>query len=265
MDFQYAIYEKRGHIGYITLNRPEVMNALHPPADLELSDIWDDFERDPEMWVAILTGAGKAFSAGRDLKFEAEHGGMPWDRSRAGELRRGKGAFAGLVKRFEMWKPVIGAVNGVAYGGGMELALACDILIASENARFGLREPRHGFMSGAGVFQLTRQLPLKIAMGLILTAKTIDAQEAYRIGLVDEVVPLPELIPTAERWAQEIMECAPLAVRGSKEAAMSGLQMPLELAMKHHYANVLALVRSEDFTEGPRAFAEKRKPEWKGR
>ncbi len=255
MSFQYVIYEKRHHIAYITINRPEVMNAFHPPASRELSDIWDDFEKDRDMWVAIITGAGqRAFSAGRDLKYDATH-------PEATREPTGKS----LAIRYDLWKPIIAAVNGVAFGGGLEMALACDIIIAAENAQFGLREPRVGYIAlGGGVHRLPRQVPLKQAMSMLLTARAIDAQEAYRLGLVNEVVPLPELIPTAERWAQEILECAPLAVRGTKEAAMTGLELPLQLAMRHTYANVVALVRSEDFKEGPRAFAEKRRPVWKG-
>ncbi len=258
MSYEYAIYEKRDHIAYITINRPEVMNALHPPASRELNEIFDDFERDRDMWVAIYTGAGdRAFSAGFDLKYHAETG--------RGFEPTGKGGFGGIVTRFDLWKPVICAVNGMAFGGGTEIALACDVIIAAENAQFGLREPRVGFVAGGGgIHRLVRQVPLKVAMGMLLTARAISAQEAYRIGLVNEVVPLPELIPTAERWAQEMLECAPLAVRGTKEAAMVGLDLPLQLAMRHSYANVLALVRSEDFKEGPRAFAEKRRPAWKG-
>lgn len=262
MPYQYVIYEKRDHIAYVTLNRPEVLNALHPPMHEELSEIFNDFDADPEAWVAILTGAGdRAFSAGNDLKWTAEHA----EQGRVPQ-KPVRGGFGGITLRFDLWKPVICAVNGWAVGGGLEIALACDIIIAADHARFGLPEPKRGLVAGVGgVHRLPRQIPLKIAMGMMLTGNPIDAQEAYRLGLVNEVVPLSTLIPTAERWAHQIMECAPLAVRGCKEAAMKGLDLPLEAAVLRSYENVQALMASEDRIEGPRAFAEKRKPVWRGR
>ncbi len=262
MTYQFALYEKRDHIAYVTVNRPEVLNALHAAANEELSEIWNDFDADPNLWVAILTGAGdRAFSAGNDLKATAAI-----DRGQSsGPRRPAKGGFGGITSRYDLWKPVIGAVNGWAMGGGCEMALACDILVAAENAQFGLPEPRVGLVAGAGgMHRLPRQIPLKIAMGMMLTAKPISAARAYELGLVNDVVPLPDLMPTAERWAREIMECAPFAVRGSKEAAMRGLDLPLETAIARPYANIQMHMASEDRVEGPRAFAEKRPPQWKG-
>jgi enoyl-CoA hydratase/carnithine racemase len=262
MAYDYCTYEKRDHIAYITLNRPERMNALHPPANAELSGVWNDFADDPDAWVAILTGAGeRAFSAGNDLKYTAEHAGVSF--STGAPV---KGGFGGITSRFDLWKPVIAAVNGYAMGGGFEMALACDIIIAAEHARFALPEPRVGLFAGAGgVHRLPRQVPLKIAMGMILTGRQIDAHTAERYGLVNEVVPLAELMPAAERWAREIMECAPLSVRGSKEAALTGLDLPLETAMRRSYDTLQAHNASADRLEGPRAFAEKRPPVWKGK
>src|SRR6058998_1530690 len=198
MDFEFIRYQKRDRIAYVTINRPEVMNALHPPANDELSLVWDDFAADPDTWVAILTGAGeKAFSAGNDLKYTATHG-MP---------RMPKGGFGGIVFRDDIWKPLIAAVNGVALGGGLEIALACDIIVASDNARLGLPEPRVGLMAAAGgVHRLPRSVPLKIAMGMMLTGRHVTAAEAARIGLVNEVVPAGDLLATAERWAREMSE-----------------------------------------------------------
>jgi enoyl-CoA hydratase/carnithine racemase len=262
MEYQYATYEKRDHVAVVTIRRPEVMNALHPPANEELSTIWNDFDADPDLWVAILTGAGdRAFSAGNDLKYTAAHADQ-----NARPRPPLKGGFGGITSRFDLFKPIIAAVNGWAMGGGCEMALACDIVIAAEHARFGLPEPRVGLIAGAGgVQRLPRKIPLTIAMGMILTGKAIDAAEAHRWGLVNDVVPAAELMPAAERWAAEIMQCAPLAVRGSKEAAMTGLDLPLEAALRRSYDNVQAHMASQDRVEGPRAFAEKRAPAWAGR
>jgi len=257
MEFEFIRYEKRDRIAYVTINRPEVMNALHPPAHEELARVWDDVVTDPEIWVAILTGTGdRAFSAGNDLKWTTLHG-VP---------RMPKGGFGGLVARDDLWKPLIAAVNGFALGGGLELALACDVIIAAEHARLGLPEPRVGLMAAAGgVHRLPRHVPLKVAMGMILTGRPVSAAEAARIGLVNEVVPAGDLLATAERWAREMSECSPLAVQASKQAALQGLGRPVVEAMVAHYPLVQKLFTSEDVVEGPRAFAEKRKPVWRGR
>jgi enoyl-CoA hydratase/carnithine racemase len=257
MTLEFVRYEKRGHTAVVTINRPEVMNALHPPANEELSRVWDDFAADPELWVAILTGAGeRAFSAGNDLKWTAQHG-VP---------RMPKGGFGGIVARHDLWKPLIAAVNGFALGGGLELALACDIIVAAEHARVGLPEPRVGLMAAAGgVHRLPRQIPKKIAMGLMLTARAIPAAEAARLGLVNEVVPGAQLMAAAERWAGEILECSPLAVQATKQSAMLGLEKTVAEAMATPFPLMQKLFTSEDAIEGPRAFAEKRKPVWRGR
>jgi len=257
MQLEFVRYEKRDHVAVVTINRPEVMNALHPPANEELSRVWDDVAEDPDVRVAILTGAGdRAFSAGNDLKWTAQHG-VP---------RMPKGGFGGLVARDDLWKPLIAAVNGVALGGGLEIALACDIIVAAETARLGLPEPRVGLMAAAGgVHRLPRHVPLKLAIGMILTGRQIPAAEAARMGLVNEVIPQAKLMETAERWAREILECSPFAVQASKQAALEGLGRPLADAMAAHYPLVQRLFTSEDVIEGPRAFAEKRKPVWKGR
>jgi enoyl-CoA hydratase/carnithine racemase len=257
MQLEFVRYEKRNRIAWVTIDRPAVMNALHPPANEELSRVWDDFAADPETWVAILSGAGdRAFSAGNDLKWTVEHG-VP---------RMPKGGFGGLVARDDLWKPIIAAVNGVALGGGLEIALACDVIVAADTARLGLPEPRVGLMAAAGgVHRLPRHVPLKIAMGMMLTGRHISAAEAARIGLVNEVVPAAELRAAAERWANEIVECSPLSVQATKQAALQGLGRPVLEAMTAHYPLVQKLFTSEDVIEGPRAFAEKRKPVWKGR
>lgn len=257
MELEFVRYEKRNRIAYVTINRPEVMNALHPPANEELSRVWDDVAADADVWVAILTGAGeRAFSAGNDLKWTVQHG-VP---------RMPKGGFGGLTTREDLWKPVIAAVNGVALGGGLEIALACDVIVASEQARLGLPEPRVGLMAAAGgVHRLPRHIPFKIAMGMILTGRQVNGAEAFRIGLANEVVPHAELAAAADRWAQEMLACSPISLQASKQAALLGLGKPVLEAMTARYPLVERLWQSEDMLEGPRAFAEKRPPQWKGR
>jgi dehydration protein DpgD len=257
MKLEFTKYEKRDRIAFVTLNRPEVMNALHPPCHEELDRIFNDFAADSETWVAILTGAGeKAFSAGNDLKWTTQHGVPTLPKS----------GFGAITRRFDLVKPLIAAVNGFALGGGFEIALACDLIIAAEHARFGVPEPRVGLMAAAGgVHRLPRQIPLKIAMGMMLTGRHITAAEAHRLGIVNEVVAAKDLQPAAERWAREILECSPLSVRASKEAAMASLHLSIAEAMDTHLEGEKRLWASEDAREGPRAFAEKRKPVWKGK
>ncbi len=259
MAYEYALYEKDGHIATITMNRPAVLNAIHPPATLELSAIWDDALADDNVWVIVLTGAGeKAFSAGNDLKYTAEKG-LPTG-------PRPRGGFGGLTDRTDILKPTIAAVNGFALGGGFEMALACDLIIAAESARLGLPEPRVGLAAAAGgVHRLPRQMPMKIALGYMLTGRHMTAQEAHRWGIVNEVVPLQELMPAVRRWTDAILECAPLSVRATKQCAMMGAGLTLDEAFARSYPALKQMLRSEDAKEGPRAFAQKRKPNWQGR
>jgi enoyl-CoA hydratase/carnithine racemase len=261
MSYRFATYEKRGRIAYITLDRPEVMNALHLDAHLELAEIWEDFRDDPDVWVAILTGAGeRAFCAGNDLKVTAERTADGSDIQ--GDARP---PFGRITRDFDCPKPMIAAVNGVAVGGGLELALACDIVVAADHARFGLPEPRVGLFAGAGgIHRLARQVPFKLALGLLLTGRIFGAEEAQRIGLVNEVVPAPDLLGAAERWAAEILECSPVSVQLTKESALDGLTFSVDDALARDHDRVRRLLASADFVEGPRAFAEKRKPQWTG-
>lgn len=253
----YCITERDGHILTVTINRPEVMNSLHPPANLELGRVFDDFAADPDQWLAILTGAGeRAFSAGNDLKFQA--GG--------GKRETVPTGFAGLTSRFDCHKPIIAAVNGVAMGGGFEIALACDLIIAADTAVFALPEPRVGLAALAGgLHRLPRQIGLKQAMGMILTGRRVSAAEGQALGFVNEVVPQAKLLAAARRWAEQILDCSPVSIRASKAAVMAGLDTAdLRQAMDARLAEVDALFRSADFIEGPKAFAEKRKPNWTG-
>ena len=245
-------------IWLVTIDRPARMNALHPPANFELADIFANFAADPNARVAILTGAGeRAFCAGNDLRYLAE--GHP--------RRVPESGFAGLTADFHRSKPVIAAVNGLAVGGGFEIALACDLIIAAEHAYFGLPEPKVGLAAAAGgLHRLPRQIGLKPALGMILTGRRVHADEALRLGLVNEVVPGTELLACARAWAQQIIECAPLSIRTSLDVVNRGLEeASLELAATADYASVKTLYASEDAAEGPRAFAEKRSPQWRGR
>jgi enoyl-CoA hydratase/carnithine racemase len=180
--------------------------------------------------------------------------------------RMPKSGFGGITARFDLWKPVIAAVNGFALGGGLEIALACDVIVAAEHATLGLPEPRVGLMAAAGgVHRLPRHIPLKIAMGMMLTGKPISAAEGALLGLVNEVVPKGQLMDAASRWAREITECSPLSVQATKQAALEGLGKPLPEALTTMYDGVARLFSSEDAKEGPLAFAQKRKPRWAGR
>ncbi|MEE9277195.1 MAG: enoyl-CoA hydratase-related protein, partial [Dehalococcoidia bacterium] len=219
MAYEFITYEQDGRVVTITINRPEVLNAIHPPASVELTEAWNTFRDDDDAWVAILTGAGdRAFSAGNDLKYSAE-----MSRKGVGRALAGAGGFGGICSDFNCSKPMIAAVNGFALGGGLEMALACDIIVCADSARLGLPEPTVGLMAGAGgVHRLPRHIPLKIALGYMLTGRHMTAEEALRWGLVNEVVPRAEVVPAARRWADAILKCAPLSIRATKEASYRG-------------------------------------------
>ena len=254
---EFCSVEQDGHLTIVTIERPERMNALHPPANAELGEVFDAFAADANAWVAIITGRGRAFSAGNDLRYQAEGG-------KRAPMPRG---FGGLTSRFDLGKPVIAAVNGVAMGGGFEIALACDLIIASDNAVFALPEPRVGLAALAGgLHRLPRQIGTKQALGMILTGRRVSAAEGKSLGFVNEVVAPDQLLATARRWAGEICECAPLSIRASKDVVYRGLAVAsLEEAMAQSYESVRAMAGSADFIEGPKAFAEKRPPNWQGR
>jgi enoyl-CoA hydratase/carnithine racemase len=259
-NYEFLTTAINGHILEITINRPDVMNSLHPPSHREFDEVWSEFTNDEDLWVAIITGAGdRAFSAGNDLKYQASGG----DRSGMPET-----GFAGLTARFNLNKPVIAAVNGVAMGGGMEIALACDLIIASSNARFALPEPKVGLAALAGGMQrLPRQIGMKNAMGMMLTGRHVGADEAKELGIVNEVVENQEdLMDAARNWAKQIEACSPMSIRATKQVAYESLnEASLEKSMQGQYTAVHDLFQSEDFIEGPVAFSEKRAPDWKGK
>lgn len=260
MSLKYVKVEKRDHITFVTINRPEVMNALHAEANQELGQAMNEFRDDADAWVAVMTGEGeRAFSAGNDLKATAAGTGKLQDTSKIG-------GFGGMASRTDLFKPVIAAVNGVALGGGFEIALACDIILASENALFGLPEPRVGLAALAGgIHRLPRVIPYHMAMTMMMTGKPVSAAEAHRLGLVSEVVPQADLLAKAEEYARTIIECAPLSIQYTKQSAKMGLHMSIEEAMAMKVPLHESFYNSSDFIEGPKAFAEKRKPNWKGK
>ncbi|WP_067904623.1 enoyl-CoA hydratase-related protein [Nocardia vaccinii] len=255
---EYIKVERRDHLLVVTLDRPEVLNALHAPANAELSKVFDDFGNDPDLWVAVLTGSGRAFCVGNDLKYQA----MGGDRS----MFPASG-FGGLAERWDLTKPVIAAVNGMALGGGLEIALACDIIIADEDARFGLPEVKVGVVAlGGGLHRLPRAVGLKRAMALALTGDQLTARQAMDLGFVSDIAPRGETLEVALRWADRLLACAPLSLRATKQAMLDGYEAGgVRGAMEARYSETTKLLRSEDFREGARAFAEKRKPVWKAR
>jgi len=262
---EFCRYEKKGHVAYVTITRPEVMNALHAHASRELGGAWDEFAKDDDAWVGVLTGEGnRAFSAGNDLKYTAEMSRLT--KEQRPDLSMPSGGFGGLTSRYDLFKPIVARVNGFALGGGFEMALACDIIVAADHAEVGLPEPRRGLIAGAmGVHRLPRQAPLKAAMGYMLTGRHIPAQRAYELGLVSEVVPLAQLDAAVDAWVNDILRCAPLSVRATKEAAMMGLNTSLPEAERGRYEWEMRRRTADDSVEGPRAFAEKRAPQWTGR
>ncbi len=253
-------YKKEGRIAIFTINRPEALNAMNMQSVRELSEAMADFRDDPELWVGIITGAGdRAFSAGADIKdtlpFMRENlSARPWAVPHT------------PMRGLALWKPLIAAINGLALGGGLEIALACDIRIASEKARFGVPEVTLGLLPGwGGTQRLPRMIPWCKAAELLFTGKPIDAQEAYRIGLVNKIVPPEAVMPTATEWAGAICQAGPLAVRAAKEAMVRGSSLTLEDGLMLENALETYLLHTEDYTEGTTAFVEKRKPVYKAK
>lgn len=264
-DQNYTIFEVKDKVATITINRPEVRNCLGPYVSWELSQHLDKVESDDDIWIAVLTGAGdKAFCAGADLKFGMQRRNM--SEEQLADLQTKGKETRGLFTRWYFPKPLIARVNGFAMGGGLELALACDIIVAADHAELGLPEPKRGLVAGAaGVHRLPRQIGLKTAMGYMLTGRHMSAQRAYELGLVNDVVPMEKLDETVDGYIQDILACAPLSVRATKEMVMRGLDYTLPVAFENDYEWEIRRRKSPDAIEGPRAFAEKRAPNWTGK
>ncbi|MBM4444002.1 MAG: hypothetical protein FJ020_01705 [Chloroflexi bacterium] len=253
------LYEKRGKIAQITINRPRSLNSLDPQTFKELSDALTSYRDDSDLWAAILTSSGsRAFCVGADIKDM-----LPMLGSIRNEWWRLPPT---ILRGLELWKPIIAAVNGHALGGGLELVLACDLRIAAEHATFGAPEVNLGIIPGWGATQrLPRSVPFAKAAEMIFFGQRIDAQEAYRIGLVNKVVPQDQLMATAEEWAQKLCEMPPLAIRAAKEAMIRGTEMSLEEGLMLESRLMDVVVASEDHREARDAWLEKRKPDLKGR
>jgi enoyl-CoA hydratase/carnithine racemase len=251
------VYRKEGKIAFIVLNRPKTKNALDAAALEEMRDALVDFENDPDMRAGIISGTGEAFCSGFDIRSPSLSGPQPV---------QGQAFPATLMRGLEITKPLIAAINGAAMGGGLEMVLCCDLRLASPEAVFGFPEVKMGLIPGwGGTQRLPRQMPWCLAAQLLLTGKTIDAAEAFRIGLISQVVPRSGLLNAAREWAEEICLAAPLAVRAAKEAMIKGSHLPLDSGLELEDALVGYLKTSRDFNEGVAAFKEKRRPSFLGR
>ena len=257
MSFQYVLVTKENDVGVIQLNRPSVLNALSFGLMSELVSGLEELDKDESVRVIILTGSGRAFAAGADLH----------------EMSQATPVDLMLGRRFELWdrirkisKPMIAAVDGYCLGGGNELAMSCDVIIASETATFGQPEVNVGIIPGAGGTQrLTRTVGKYKAMEMILTGRSISAEEAYRIGLVNRVVPSESLMEEAKKLASDIASKPPISIRSAKEAILKAQDTSLEVGLEFERKAFYMLFATEDGKEGMRAFLEKRKPNFKGK
>lgn len=252
-----VLYEQDGHVVNLTLNRPQARNAVNGAVAQQLEAALDRYEADDQAWVAILTGAGTVFCAGADLKEIAA--------GNARQLSTKKGGFAGLAMR-QRTKPIIAAINGPAHAGGCEITLACDLVIASEEANFAVPEVKRALIAAAGaLWRLPRAVGPAKAAEMIMTGDPITAQEALAAGLVNYVVPASELLGAARALAERIAANAPLAVHASRSVAVQAFDLDVNAMAKLSGEAMRAMMETQDFQEGPRAFIEKRPPQWQGR
>ncbi|MEV4557889.1 enoyl-CoA-hydratase DpgD [Kitasatospora sp. NPDC049285] len=258
-------YRREGHVAWVTLNRPEVLNAMDTGMHQELAAVWDEAEADDAVWLVVVTGAGdRAFSVGQDLKERARLTADGAPPTTFGS--RGQPGWPRLTERFGFSKPLLARVQGYALGGGFELALACDLIVAAEDAVFALPEAQLGLVPGAGgAFRLARQLPVRTALGYLLTGRRIGAARAAELGLVNEVVPAERLDECVEQWVADLLRSAPLSVRAIKESVTRSLDLSLEQSFATRYHWEERRLAGEDAAEGPRAFVERRPPRWTGR
>jgi enoyl-CoA hydratase/carnithine racemase len=247
--------ERRGHIALVTLNRPEARNAISPEVSQTMVTLLDEVEADPELRAVVLTGRGEVFSAGADLKVVAL--------GKANDIARGKGGFAGIVTR-DFPKPIIAAVNGPALAGGFEIVLSCDLVVASEGARFGIPEVKRGLMAAAGgLIRLPKRVPLAIALELAMTGDPIDAERALQLGLVNRVVAATRVVDEAIALAERIGENSPIAVRNSRRLVREAPELSEAEGWKRTIELMMPVFESGDSVEGATAFAEKRTPVWR--
>lgn len=272
MGYENLRVEREGQVAVITIDRPDRLNAISRATHLEMVDACHEVGSDDSVRAVIWTGAGRGFCSGADLMgrpADTGNGDEPKQPPRAERLDEFSWVGNQAVAVYRLNKPVIAAVNGLAMGGGFEIALACDLLIADERAVFALPEPRVGLAALAGgLHRLPRIIGETAAMGMILTGRRVDAREGERLGFVNAVAPAGGVMAEAQRWAAQMLHCGPMSIRASKEAVRMGLAEPslqAAIAGQGRYPAVAALFACEDFVEGPRAFAEKRPPAWKGR
>jgi enoyl-CoA hydratase/carnithine racemase len=254
-------YELKDHVARVTIDRPERLNAVDLETERELIEIWERIEKERDVRVVVLTGAGdRSFSAGADMKGGSGLSGLEyWAAARPG-------GFGGIALRDTLDVPVIARVNGFALGGGFEMVLGCDVVVASEKASFGLPEPRVGRLAlDGGIALLTRRIPHVQAMGMLLTGRRISAQDALGFGLVNEVAPPEALDAAVERWVADILACAPLSIRAIKQMVKMGADVSPQQAQRLRSPALIEALQSEDQHEGVRAFQEKRAPVWKGK
>lgn len=251
-------FSREGHVAHVRLNRPKTLNAITGGMNQRLYEAWTEINQNPDLWVAVLSAEGeRAFCSGADVS-GGEEGGH--------RIAFGGGLTGVGGPLVTLRKPLVAAVQGYVLGGGFELAMCADIMVAASNAQFGIPETKAGIMGECGIMhRAIRQLPHRVAMNMVLTGDRLPAKDALAFGLVNEVVEPAELMAAAQRWADKLCAASPLAVQAAKAAVLSRLDMPLEVALSTRYEPIEAYAFTQDVVEGRKAFAEKRKPQWQGR